>query len=54
LGVNYNLVGEYKMFYFNSRDIARNFAAKRTSYKLVDMGPDAPKRWAVQVAEEKS
>lgn len=39
------------MFYFNSRDAARTFAAKRYYYKFVDLGEESPRRWAVLVAE---
>lgn len=37
------------MFYFETRKQARVFAGKSDSYKLVDNGTFAEKRWAVKV-----
>jgi len=37
------------MFFFPTRKIAREFSIKKDSYKLVDNGTFAKKRWAVKV-----
>jgi len=37
------------MFYFETRSQAREFSRKNDSYKLVDNGTNAEKRWAVKV-----
>lgn len=37
------------MIFFKTRKDAREFARKKDHYKVVDMGSDAPKRWAVKV-----
>ena len=42
------------MFYFNSRTDARNFAKKNPSYKFVDCGQSASRRWAVRVLKAKA
>lgn len=37
------------MFYFRTRDEAKKFAKREEHYKFIDLGTDAPKRWAVKV-----
>jgi len=37
------------MFFFDTRKLAREFANKSESYKFVDNGTFAEKRWAVKV-----
>jgi len=37
------------MFYFNKRSDARAFARSNASYRPVDLGKDARKRWAVVI-----
>ena len=42
------------MFLFKTRELAREFKAKNTNYKLVDRGVDVAKRWGVKVVIKKT
>lgn len=37
------------MLYFATRAAARAFAARKATYRLVDRGADADRRWAVSI-----
>lgn len=39
------------MIYFKTRKLARDFAKKRTNYKVVDNGTTKDHRWGVKVVK---